>query len=69
MRSVLHFVRSLHEEHGVIFHLEDTAITIDARQVTLKSGGRIDAETVFRVTLSLLGADFATLTTVDSLAA
>ena len=31
-------------------------------------GGRIDAGTVFRVTLSLLGADFATLTSVDSLA-
>ncbi|RYI34302.1 MAG: isochorismatase family protein [Acetobacteraceae bacterium] len=32
-------------------------------------GGMIDAGTVFRVTLSLLGADFATLTTVDALAA
>jgi nicotinamidase-related amidase len=32
-------------------------------------GGRIDAETVHRVTLSLLGADFATLTTVSELAA
>ena len=32
-------------------------------------GGTIDAETVFRVTLSLLGADFATLTTVKALAA
>lgn len=32
-------------------------------------GGRIDAGTVFRVTLSLLGADFATLTRVDLLAA
>lgn len=31
-------------------------------------GGRIDAGTVFRVTLSLLGADFATLTTVAALA-
>jgi nicotinamidase-related amidase len=31
-------------------------------------GGRIDAGTVFRVTLSLLGADFATLTTVADLA-
>lgn len=30
-------------------------------------GGQIDAETVFRVTLSLLGADFATLTTVADL--
>ena len=25
------FVRSLHEEHGVIFHLEDTATAIDAQ--------------------------------------
>ena len=40
------FVRSLHEEHGVIFHLEDTATGIDARQVTLKSGGTIDADLV-----------------------
>ena len=40
------FVRSLHEEHGVIFHLQDTAAAIDARRVTLKSGGGIDAELV-----------------------
>ena len=32
-------------------------------------GGQLDAGTVFRVTLSLLGADFATLTTVDAEAA
>ncbi|MDZ4086303.1 MAG: cysteine hydrolase family protein [Tabrizicola sp.] len=32
-------------------------------------GGQIDAGTIFRVTLSLLGADFATLTTVEALAA
>jgi NADPH-dependent 2,4-dienoyl-CoA reductase/sulfur reductase-like enzyme/nitrite reductase/ring-hydroxylating ferredoxin subunit len=40
------FVRGLHEEHGVIFHLEDTATAIDASRVTLKSGGAIDAELV-----------------------
>jgi NADPH-dependent 2,4-dienoyl-CoA reductase/sulfur reductase-like enzyme len=40
------FVRRLHEEHGVIFHLEDMATVIDARQVTLKSGGTIDADLV-----------------------
>ena len=40
------FVRNLHEEHGVIFHLEDTATVIDARQVTLKSGATIDADMV-----------------------
>ncbi len=40
------FVRSLHEEHGVIFHLGDSASAIDARRVTLKSGGTIDADLV-----------------------
>ena len=40
------FVRSLHEEHGVTFHLEDTASAIDARQVTLKCGGTIRADLV-----------------------
>jgi apoptosis-inducing factor 3 len=40
------FVRGLHEEHGVIFHLEDTANAIDARKVMLKSGGTIDADLV-----------------------
>jgi apoptosis-inducing factor 3 len=40
------FVRSLHEEHGVIFHLEDAATAIDARQVILKSGGTISADLV-----------------------
>jgi apoptosis-inducing factor 3 len=40
------FVRSLHEEHGVIFHLDDTATAIEASRVTLKSGGTIDAELV-----------------------
>ena len=40
------FVRSLHEEHGVIFHLEDTATAIDASRVTLKSGGTIAADLV-----------------------
>ena len=40
------FVRSLHEAHGVIFHLEDTATAIDAAQVTLKSGSTIAADLV-----------------------
>jgi NADPH-dependent 2,4-dienoyl-CoA reductase/sulfur reductase-like enzyme/nitrite reductase/ring-hydroxylating ferredoxin subunit len=40
------FVRKLHEEHGVIFHLEDTATAIETRRVTLKSGGALDTELV-----------------------
>jgi NADPH-dependent 2,4-dienoyl-CoA reductase/sulfur reductase-like enzyme/nitrite reductase/ring-hydroxylating ferredoxin subunit len=40
------FVRTLHEEHGVAFHLEDTATGIDAHKVMLKSGGTIDADLV-----------------------
>ena len=40
------FVRALHEEHGVIFHLGDTVIAIDGKRATLKSGGTIEAEIV-----------------------
>jgi len=40
------FVRSLHEEHGVIFHLEDTASAIDGKRVMLKSGDALDADLV-----------------------
>jgi NADPH-dependent 2,4-dienoyl-CoA reductase/sulfur reductase-like enzyme/nitrite reductase/ring-hydroxylating ferredoxin subunit len=40
------FVRSLHEEHGVIFHLEETASAIDGKQVKLKGGGTIEADLV-----------------------
>ena len=32
------FVRALHEEHGVVFHLGDTVAAIDGRRATLKSG-------------------------------
>jgi NADPH-dependent 2,4-dienoyl-CoA reductase/sulfur reductase-like enzyme/nitrite reductase/ring-hydroxylating ferredoxin subunit len=40
------FVRSLHEEHGVIFHLEDSAVAFEGRQVKLKSGASLDADFV-----------------------
>ncbi len=40
------FIRALHEEHGVIFHLEDKANAIDGRVVTLKSGPTIEADLV-----------------------
>jgi NADPH-dependent 2,4-dienoyl-CoA reductase/sulfur reductase-like enzyme len=40
------FVRSLHEEHGVIFHLGDTVTAIDGKRVTLKSGAVLEADVV-----------------------
>jgi NADPH-dependent 2,4-dienoyl-CoA reductase/sulfur reductase-like enzyme/nitrite reductase/ring-hydroxylating ferredoxin subunit len=40
------FVRALHEEHGVIFHLGDTVTAIDGKRATLKSGGVIEADVV-----------------------
>jgi NADPH-dependent 2,4-dienoyl-CoA reductase/sulfur reductase-like enzyme/nitrite reductase/ring-hydroxylating ferredoxin subunit len=40
------FVRALHEEHGVIFHLENTPSAIDAKQVKLTSGSALDADLV-----------------------
>ena len=40
------FVRGLHESHGVVFHLEDSATAVDAHQVTLASGATIAADLV-----------------------
>jgi NADPH-dependent 2,4-dienoyl-CoA reductase/sulfur reductase-like enzyme/nitrite reductase/ring-hydroxylating ferredoxin subunit len=40
------FVRALHEEHGVIFHLGDTVTTIDGKRANLKSGGVLEADLV-----------------------
>jgi NADPH-dependent 2,4-dienoyl-CoA reductase/sulfur reductase-like enzyme/nitrite reductase/ring-hydroxylating ferredoxin subunit len=40
------FVRALHEEHGVIFHLGDTVVGIDGKRATLKSGGVLEADLI-----------------------
>jgi pyridine nucleotide-disulfide oxidoreductase len=40
------FVRALHEERGVIFHLEDTVVAIDGKRATLKGGGMLEADVV-----------------------
>jgi apoptosis-inducing factor 3 len=40
------FLRKLHEDHGVTFHLGTTATTIDKQSVTLKSGEQLDADLV-----------------------
>ena len=40
------FIRALHEEHGVVFHLGDTVVAIDGKRATLKSGGILEADTV-----------------------
>ena len=40
------FIRKLHEENGVHFHLEDSAIAIEGRRVKLKSGATLEADVV-----------------------
>ncbi|MDB4981594.1 MAG: Pyridine nucleotide-disulfide oxidoreductase, FAD/NAD(P)-binding domain protein [Myxococcales bacterium] len=40
------FLRRLHEEHGVVFHLGQTVTAIDERGVTLSGGGALEAELV-----------------------
>jgi apoptosis-inducing factor 3 len=39
-------IKALHEEHGVVFHLEDSVSEIAKREVTLKSGGKLAADLV-----------------------
>jgi NADPH-dependent 2,4-dienoyl-CoA reductase/sulfur reductase-like enzyme len=40
------FIRKVHEEHGVVFHLGTRPRAIDAKSVTLDSGERVPAELV-----------------------
>ena len=40
------FIRALHEEHGVNFHLENGVTAIGAQDVTLKTGGTLAADLV-----------------------
>jgi NADPH-dependent 2,4-dienoyl-CoA reductase/sulfur reductase-like enzyme len=44
--DVGNFIRKLHEEHGVTFHLGTTASAIDPRSVMLKSGAGLQADLV-----------------------
>jgi NADPH-dependent 2,4-dienoyl-CoA reductase/sulfur reductase-like enzyme len=40
------FIRGIHEEHGAIFHLGETATAINGATVTLKSGATLPADLV-----------------------
>ena len=45
-KEIGQFVRALHEEHGVVFHLQQTAKAIDESGVTLENGTRLEADLV-----------------------
>lgn len=40
------FIRALHEENGVVFHLEDITSSIDGKKLTLRSGNMLEADFV-----------------------
>jgi NADPH-dependent 2,4-dienoyl-CoA reductase/sulfur reductase-like enzyme len=40
------FIRGLHEEHGVVFHLEETAAAIEEAKVKLRGGATLAADLV-----------------------
>lgn len=43
-REIGRFVQGLHETHGVVFHLGETVIRVDGRQVTLSGGSKLEAD-------------------------
>ena len=45
-REMGDFIRALHEEHGVVFHLKNTAGAIDGKAVRLSDGGTIEADLI-----------------------
>ena len=45
-RELGQFIKSLHEQHGVTFHLEQTATKIERDSVTLANGQRLTADLV-----------------------
>jgi NADPH-dependent 2,4-dienoyl-CoA reductase/sulfur reductase-like enzyme/nitrite reductase/ring-hydroxylating ferredoxin subunit len=45
-RELGQFIESLHEEHGVVFHLQQTATKIERDAVTLANGERLPADLV-----------------------
>jgi NADPH-dependent 2,4-dienoyl-CoA reductase/sulfur reductase-like enzyme len=40
------FIRALHEEHGVVFHLNETAVAVDGKRVKLNGGDTLEADLV-----------------------
>ena len=40
------FIRGLHEQHGVVFHLGETVTAFDGRRAILKSGSNLEADLV-----------------------
>jgi apoptosis-inducing factor 3 len=40
------YIRAIHDEHGVVFHLEETATAIDGGNVKLKGGATLPADLV-----------------------
>ena len=40
------FIRALHEEHGVVFHLGETVTAFDGRRATLKGGSTLETDVV-----------------------